>query len=885
MNLSNTENTRTRRAPFRLGVAIAVVLLLLIAGITFRQIKNLQRSADLVSLSFQVDKEINNLFSMYNIMESAQFRSVIVRDSSFQLSYEDYRQQSEASLKKLYELTKTVPENQRTLDSVTVIKDKLHASLTKINSQLPAFTSQDRDILQEVRTADSLLHKLRQLKIKLVLKKESLLQERLSAYQSQSFITHLTSLLLAIFSLIVFIIFFKIIDEDRKSIIRAETFLQSILKNTDNIINFYAPIYDREGRIYDFRVVFANDSNKTHFGMVPESMIGKEVSKLFPFLLLNGELDDLINSFKEQKRISFDRQIAANGKKMWFASVVRPLSNGLLIIARNSTEEKNSEEKLIRLNQELKERNEDLDDTRKLLKVILESTDNTINHYEAVYDEQGKVIDFRILYVTENISNYIDSTAQEVIGKLVSEVYPKTIESGSFEVMLNCIKTQQKEIIERKYVYQDKDLWFRTTLQPINNRLTATASNITHIKEAEKHLLHLNEELQIQNSILSNAEGMAKIGSYIWDVSQDTLRISDNFYHLLDREVGSVDPTIDSFMNIVHSEDKAIFKAKAEKAISSLQSLEHTFRVVTNQGNIKYLKIFGQFMHSKKDPVMIGVAQDVTKQIKSERNLINRNRELKRSNAELESFNRVASHDLQEPLRKIQMFISRINDLDGVSRRSQNYFEKITQAADRMQTLIKNLLTYSRIDSAIEKIEEVDLNKVMENIQDNLSVQIKESGMKLEVDRLPSVQAVPFQMEQLFNNLISNAIKYRSPDRKPQVFVRSELVRRESINAAFTKLARKYYLITVEDNGIGFKQENADRIFEIFQRLHYQPEYKGTGIGLAICKKIVENHRGYIQAFGKEGEGSSFQIYLPFTTSTNGAPLKGKKQEEEEQYN
>ncbi|MDC6351948.1 ATP-binding protein [Zeaxanthinibacter sp. PT1] len=881
MNLNNSENTRTRRAPFRLGVAIAVVLLLLIAGITFRQIKNLQRSADLVSLSFQVDKEINNLFSMYNIMESAQFRSVIVRDSSFQLSYDDYKQQSEASLKKLYELTETVPENQETLDSVTKLKDQLHASLTLINSQLPDFRSQDPEILSQVRKADSLMNQLRQLKVKLVLKKEALLQERLSAYQSQSFVTHLTSLLLAIFSLIVFIIFFKIIDEDRKSIIRAETFLHSILQNTDNIINFYEPLYDRDGQIYDFKVTFANESNKTHMGKSPESLIGKPISKLFPFLLLNGEMDELINSYKEQKRVVFDRQIAANGQKMWFASVVRPLSHGLLIIARNSTEEKNAEEKLIRLNQELKDRNEDLDDTRKLLKVILESTDNTINHYEAVYDEQGNVIDFKILYVTENISNYIDLSAQEITGRLVSQVYPKTVESGSFEVMLNCIKTQQKEVIERKYVYEDRDLWFRTTLQPINNRLTATAINITHIKEAEKHLLHLNEELQIQNSILSNAEGMAKIGSYIWDIAQDNLRISDNFYHLLDREVGSIEPSVDSFMNIVHTDDKAIFKTKAEKSIGSLQPLEHTFRVVTNQGNIKYLKIFGQFMHAKKDPVMIGVAQDVTKQIKSERNLINRNRELKRSNAELESFNRVASHDLQEPLRKIQMFISRINDLDSISKRSQNYFEKITQAADRMQTLIKNLLTYSRIDSALEKIEEVDLNTVMENIQDNLSVQIKEVNLKIELDPLPTIQAVPFQMEQLFNNLISNAIKYRSPEEEPKVFIRSEEVRRESINAPFTKLARKYYLITVEDNGIGFKQENAERIFEIFQRLHYQPEYKGTGIGLAICKKIVENHRGYIQAFGKEGEGASFKIYLPYTTATNGSPVRDQKKEEQ----
>ena len=261
---------------------------------------------------------------------------------------------------------------------------------------------------------------------------------------------------------------------------------------------------------------------------------------------------------------------------------------------------------------------------------------------------------------------------------------------------------------------------------------------------------------------------------------------------------------------------------------------------------------------------MVGVIQDVTNLVKGDQKLKEKNEELKRTNEELESFNRVASHDLQEPIRKIQMFISRIADadLDNLSDKSKSYFDKIISSSDRMRMLIKYLLSYSRINKTKKDFVFVNLTDILEKVQEDLEARIKESGVEITVDNLPNLNAVPFQMEQLFNNLLSNAIKYRAIE-DPKVVIDCKKLKRSEIPDDFVKKSKSYYRISVLDNGIGFDQEHSEKIFELFQRLHQKNEYSGTGIGLAICKKIVENHNGHIIAESKPGKGASFCVYLP----------------------
>lgn len=241
------------------------------------------------------------------------------------------------------------------------------------------------------------------------------------------------------------------------------------------------------------------------------------------------------------------------------------------------------------------------------------------------------------------------------------------------------------------------------------------------------------------------------------------------------------------------------------------------------------------------------------------------NKELGVMNKELSSFAYISSHDLQEPLRKIQTFSTRIMELEepNISEKGMDYFNRIVAAAHRMRALIDDLLTYSRANNAERKFETVDVNKILGDVLGDLDTRIEDKKAVIECNSLPVMDVIPFQFHQLLFNLLMNALKFTKPDRTPYILIRSAIIPVERVPGLQRPLAENYYHISVADNGIGFLPEHADRIFEVFQRLHGREEYKGTGIGLAICKKIVENHNGIIRAQGKPNEGATFHIYIP----------------------
>jgi signal transduction histidine kinase len=236
--------------------------------------------------------------------------------------------------------------------------------------------------------------------------------------------------------------------------------------------------------------------------------------------------------------------------------------------------------------------------------------------------------------------------------------------------------------------------------------------------------------------------------------------------------------------------------------------------------------------------------------------------ELTRSNRELEDFAFVASHDLQEPLRKIRAFGDRLmstygQELDG---KGVDYIERMKTAAERMSNLISDLLEFSRISTRGKEFIEVDLETVMTDILGDLEIAIQESSSQIKADKLPVIQGDKGQMYQLFLNLLSNAIKFRKADAAPQISIGYE---RETTNDLLTGAALDWHVITISDNGIGFEQEFADKIFVPFQRLHGRSEYKGTGIGLAVCRRIVDRHGGNISAVSELGTGTVFTVKIP----------------------
>ena len=242
--------------------------------------------------------------------------------------------------------------------------------------------------------------------------------------------------------------------------------------------------------------------------------------------------------------------------------------------------------------------------------------------------------------------------------------------------------------------------------------------------------------------------------------------------------------------------------------------------------------------------------------------------ELSRSNRELEDFAFVASHDLQEPLRKIMAFGDRLeSQSDALNEKQLDYLQRMRGAAARMSKLISDLLEFSRVNTKGREFQEVDLNLVVAEAMDDLNVLIEESSVSLTIAELPTIIADAPQMQQLFFNLIANAVKFSQHNESPKVELRVNAVTQpEQIELDGLS---NWYCIQIIDNGIGFEQEHAEKIFAPFQRLHSRSEYKGTGIGLAICRRIVERHNGIISAAGESGKGAVFSVTMPANNYLN----------------
>jgi signal transduction histidine kinase len=242
------------------------------------------------------------------------------------------------------------------------------------------------------------------------------------------------------------------------------------------------------------------------------------------------------------------------------------------------------------------------------------------------------------------------------------------------------------------------------------------------------------------------------------------------------------------------------------------------------------------------------------KRLESSNELLRHAAELSRSNAELEQFASIASHDLQEPLRKVQTFAAQLvmTEQERLSEEGQDYLRRMSDAAGRMRQLIDDLLTFSRVTTRARPFVPVDLGEVAEQVLVDLEVGIEESGAQVTVGELPTVQADPVQMRQLMQNLLTNALKFRREDVTPEIAVSAHVDHHVAE-------------LTISDNGIGFDEQYATRIFRAFERLHGARAYPGTGIGLALCRKIVERHNGAIVAISQIDQGATFTVRLPVT--------------------
>ena len=311
--------------------------------------------------------------------------------------------------------------------------------------------------------------------------------------------------------------------------------------------------------------------------------------------------------------------------------------------------------------------------------------------------------------------------------------------------------------------------------------------------------------------------------------------------------------------NFIHSDSKVIFNEIFRKGLAGQSKGE----IYLSAGNNKvpvYISLTTLY------PTLSSVGMivtDLSDRKEAERKIEQQNTELQTKNKELEAFNYISSHDLQEPLRKLQLFSGLIVDQENLSDSGKEYFHRMQEAASRMQALIQDLLNFSRLTISERKFELTDLNSILEEVKEEFTESMAVKHARIQSDKLDQVYVIPFQFRQLLQNLIGNALKFSRSGIPPVIKVKSEIAKGSYFNQNKLHPEKPYCHLSVSDNGIGFEKHFAEKIFEVFQMLHGKDEYPGTGIGLSIVKKIVENHDGFIMASSEPGEGARFDIYFP----------------------
>jgi PAS domain S-box-containing protein len=446
-------------------------------------------------------------------------------------------------------------------------------------------------------------------------------------------------------------------------------------------------------------------------------------------------------------------------------------------------------------------------------------------------DRQDLINRFFSLFVSDESKSVFDRFINEVLSS-------KTIQTC--DLILNA---KDRPVV---YVYMNG------LIKANNSQCQLIAIDITERKKTEKELQRLLSELNSTQTKLRVALESGNIGIWEWDLETGELILDERSEALFGRNAGTFGTTIAAFKNLIREEDISYLEVAFNKAIEKDLALEVIVRTKTKNPDSNYISLKAHIRRDRngRPKRFTGVCFDVTGLKEIEQMILKLNEELMRSNKDLENFAYVATHDLQEPLRMVSSFMQLLamkyeNKLDEDAK---DYIGFAIDGAKRMHELLNGLLTYSRLSSRGKEFSRVDMNSIKDSVIDNLKLIIKERMAEIVSDELPVVFADETQMVQLLQNLISNSIKFSQCS--PKIFISSGI-------------EDQHYVFSVRDEGIGIESQYFERIFQIFQRLSARGEYDGIGIGLAICKRIVERHKGKIWVESRPGKGSVFSFTIP----------------------
>jgi PAS domain S-box-containing protein len=615
----------------------------------------------------------------------------------------------------------------------------------------------------------------------------------------------------------------------------------------------------------DHIIEMANNAMmKTIWQKKKKETIGKTILEVFPELLEQKYpelLDQVILNKKVVREIESLAYVKVNGelKKFYLDYQYTPLlekegeASGVMVTVNDVTSKVEARKKV-----------EDAEERARLAVEIAEiaTWDVNIATQELIYSENLATIfghDKTSKITRPQIRNQVHSDDQQIL----EQAYKVALKTSIYKYEARVVKPD----LSISWIKAHGKIFFDEKKQPI--KMLGTIMDITDEKNNQQTLMESEQKFRLL------ADSMPQ---HIWtsDPMGNLNYFNQSVYTYSGIPVEEIDKK--GWLQIVHPEDREENVNAWMEAVKTGNDflLQHRFRRFDSEYRWQLSRAIAQKDSEGKIQMWVGTSTDIQDQkdftSKLEKEVQERtaqlelkNKDLINMNIELQSFAYISSHDLQEPLRKIQTFASRLSDLDeqNISANAKTYLSRIEVAAKRMQTLIQDLLEYSRTNSAERIFVKSNLDDIAEEIKSDFLERIEEKNAQLIFHPLGEATIISFQFRQLLHNLIGNALKFSRKDSTPIIEIKAKRIKGNRIKHEVNYPDKMYYHLKISDNGIGFDAEYKDRIFEVFKRLNTEAEFAGTGIGLAIVKKIVENHKGIITASGKKNKGATFDIYIP----------------------
>jgi len=493
---------------------------------------------------------------------------------------------------------------------------------------------------------------------------------------------------------------------------------------------------------------------------------------------------------------------------------------------------------------------------------VLELLPDAVAWVKPVWNEAGAIADFEFGYANKRGSEVIQHPKGELKGlRVLRDKVPDSERcQANFDSFLQVYRTGQVQVHTLITAHSQQNI--DTIRRPFKGGV------LSHVRDTELQQ-HANQRIQESQAQLQAIIDNSPIGIVVYKALRDEKGTIYDFRVISNNERSN------QLMGYTQGErEQQGFRRLLEGLGTSASQFFPWYVDVVEKGvpmdREQYIERTGRWLVlsvRKLGDGFQGMLTDITDLKHAQLQLEKYIEELKRSNRNLEEFAYAASHDLKEPVRKIHFFSERIKAAlhDRMSAEEKRFFERMQMASQRMSTLIDDLLTYSEVSQRTRQFEEVNLNQLINQVLSDLDLEIEQKGATIEVDALFTIKGHARQLQQVFQNLVGNALKYSKPGVPPHIHIACQKVMGKELDLPLTheELHQQYYCVRVCDNGIGFEQKDAERIFNVFTRLHGMAEYKGTGIGLSIVRKVILNHGGHIKAEGAPGQGATFCVYLP----------------------